>query len=155
MQVMNLTLKHQRLLITVRWQRHLTDQPALKQTRSHTHIHINIPQNNTSVICLTRASRGYASPKMPCQLMPGRKKPSEVKIAAMLITMVLLGPWGIVMKSEPRSPCQSPWVYLTDTDLPLGLYVRELRGRLYRLQFRTSADLFWYSSPVVNSATTG
>lgn len=128
---------------------------SVSQTRlclnkhSHTHIHINVPLNNTSVICLTRASKGYASPKMPCQLMPGRKKPSEVKIAAMLITRVPLGPWGIVMMSVPSSPCQSPWVYLTDTGLPAVLYVVELRGRLYRLQFRTSADLFQCFTPAV------
>lgn len=109
---------------------------VISQTRlclnkyAHTHNHITLSQNNTCVICLTRASTGYASPKMPCQLMPERKKPSEVNIAATLITMLPLGPWGIMIKSEPSSPCQSPWVYLTDTDLPLVLYVLELKGIL-------------------------
>lgn len=39
------------------------------------------------------------------------------------------------MKSEPSSPSQSPCVYLTDTDVPLGIYVLELRADRLGLEF--------------------
>lgn len=76
---------------------------------------------------LTRARRGYARPKIPCQLISGRKKPSETRMAAMLMMMVPLGPWGMVMWSLPSSPSHSPCVYLTATALSALWYVLELK----------------------------
>lgn len=63
---------------------------------------------------------------MPCQLTPGRKNPSDDRMAAMLIVMVPFGPLGMETRSRPSSPSQLPCVYLTATVRPTGWYVVEL-----------------------------
>lgn len=63
---------------------------------------------------------------MPCQLTPGRKNPSDDRMAAMLIVIVPFGPLGMETRSRPSSPSQLPCVYLTATVRPTGWYVVEL-----------------------------